>query len=373
MNEKIMKYQRNSLISFHIRADQSVDIQSVKTKKHTEINFPIDHDQAQAEIWGKWVIEYRDSNLYLFENNRNLPNDTLQILFQGQNSEIVITYQEEEDACESTEKFNSVEKIELFPGKVGKLRITLLDTPENRLAASTWSINFISSEEHTKMITEKDRTIAKLNTQVSELNAQITAVSTQLQRLISCQLDAFLADLEACVHDLLSSNKEKLKLLKDIKNQKEQLDKDNESCCTEMKGIKTNIEELKKKQEELLREREQLNGVEEVLTLDCTEKQEEIRELKQQADLDKETIELLEDDRLLKKNSVAKTIENIEKELEAVERRIGLIIKIKETIGNKVQNTVLSGDGTISSEEEAGADIYGIRSAAEEKNQRITE
>lgn len=109
----------------------------------------------------------------------------------------------------------------------------------------------------------------------------------------------------------------------------------------------------------LRRQMEEAEALLEVKTLDCGQTRADLDSLRTQLDCDRDTIVLMEEEPFLKGNSVRKTLENVSKELEAAERRLGRIIVLREKINDAVQQTITRGDGVLPLDSELGGEQDG--------------
>ena len=76
--------------------------------------------------------------------------------------------------------------------------------------------------------------------------------------------------------------------------------------------------------------------------------------------LNEDTAELMREEPLLKDNSALRTLERVRGELEAAEKRMGLVIRLREKLNSTIQQTILSGSGFIPlSEEQGGGEADG--------------
>ena len=97
-----------------------------------------------------------------------------------------------------------------------------------------------------------------------------------------------------------------------------------------------------------------LQAQEETTNLDCDQAARELEALRTRLQLNGDIVALTED-RWLKNNSVSDTLKETGKKLDAVEKRIGLILNARELYNSAVQSAVLlTGDGTLSAADESG-------------------
>ena len=116
--------------------------------------------------------------------------------------------------------------------------------------------------------------------------------------------------------------------------------------------LESEIVAFDEKKRELEEQLDALNAHRDVLELDCDEAQRTLENLTARYELDEATVSLMEDDTLLRKKSVSKAFDEVQKMLEAIERRIALIVNFKTKFDGDVGD-IHSGDGyvSVSSEE----------------------
>lgn len=111
-----------------------------------------------------------------------------------------------------------------------------------------------------------------------------------------------------------------------------------------------------------------LRSQEEVERLDCSRAKETLEALRIRLQMDGDIVTLSES-RWLKNNSVTDTLEEMEQKLSALEDRIGLILNARELYNTAVQSAVLlSGDGTISADDENGNHNQDFREDTDSQN-----
>ena len=111
--------------------------------------------------------------------------------------------------------------------------------------------------------------------------------------------------------------------------------------------------------EELKQELEKSAAMLELKTLDCEQARQTLDSLRERGLSDEDTLELMRAEPFLKGNSVGKTLETVERELDAAETRMGRIIRLREKINGAVQRAILAGDGTLPLSEDLGGNRNG--------------
>ena len=139
------------------------------------------------------------------------------------------------------------------------------------------------------------------------------------------------------------------------------------------------MSEVNTKQTEAERLREQivsLDAQREFTELDCESAASRLDAVRTQVNLDKDTLSLIEDDSFLKHKSISKALDEMEKKIQSVEKRIALIIKFRTKYNNAVESAIFTGNGEVLNTdelfraEETGDDNDGIRETAPPTNQR---
>ena len=90
------------------------------------------------------------------------------------------------------------------------------------------------------------------------------------------------------------------------------------------------------------------------MSLDCDKAMKSINELRGHAKLDRETADMLEDGVVLKYGTVTNSITELDKELDKVDERIALIIKLQTSYNTELQNSIDTGSGELSNTQESG-------------------
>ena len=97
----------------------------------------------------------------------------------------------------------------------------------------------------------------------------------------------------------------------------------------------------------------------ELKTLDCEQARQTLAFLRERNLSDEDTLELMRAEPFLKGNSVRKTLETVERELDAAENALGRIIRLREKINDAVQTAILVGNGALPLSEELGGNGNG--------------
>ena len=232
------------------------------------------------------------------------------------------------------------------------------------------------NERLKKKLQEASGIMNGLKNAVNELKAENTRLLRDNQGLQQA--------VEAGVDRILEANRSgQLTISQDLRNKLDSLDRELENSNQQLTQLQTQESEANQKvieAQRLLNEaRERLKGLreqisslsaqKEVTDLDCEAAAEELEALRTRLQMDGDIVALTES-RWLKNNSVAETMKEMKKKMDAVEKRIGFILRARETYGSFVQSAVLrDGDGTITAQEESGVDPRSDSTSTEEPDE----
>lgn len=209
-------------------------------------------------------------------------------------------------------------------------------------------------KKNKKLMKEKDG----LEKKKKELSQEIQSVkekNERLQTVLEGRLEEHTGNLSRLQDGLSESLSNKLEEVMKAEALCKQKQEEIQNTEQERDQLRSREEGLNRELEQLQEELEGLRSTEELKTLDCEKVRTELKELGEQLAYDEDTMMLLSQESFLKFNSVNATIEEVHKKLEAIEKRMGLIISIREKINNTVQDAiVLAGDGRIPAEAETG-------------------
>lgn len=238
-----------------------------------------------------------------------------------------------EDGSE-TRTFEQVTEIEFAPGQAVRVMTNDPDVP-NIQPGENIQANIqdnISSE-----------VIAELK---SELKLE-RRNNARLQDIIDGQLDNLLENLRGEQEQLDRELAEKASFLEETRNAVAARSRELDERRLELARYENTLENLRG-------EMEQSAALIELRKLDCETVRRELDGLREQNFSDQDTLELMREEPFLKGNSVRKTLEDAARSLEAAEKRLGLIIRLREKINESVRKTILIGDGTLPLSEELG-------------------
>ncbi len=189
----------------------------------------------------------------------------------------------------------------------------------------------------------QDREITRLRTELAQKDKEIE----KLRNDITDSLEK-LADAKGA--ELMSLNTRQLAAIEKIKENNIAIEKAEQSLTETQKKVDAVQRDLDAKNAQLA----ELGSKAEVMSLDCEKAMTAINEIRAHAKLDKETAELLEDGVELKKGTVTDTITELEKELDKVDEKIALIIRLKANYNTDLQNTIDTGSGELTNKQETG-------------------
>ena len=140
----------------------------------------------------------------------------------------------------------------------------------------------------------------------------------------------------------------------------EKADGENRALRTGVENAEKDLNVKKAEQKVLADSLTKLKGELADLDMDCEAAGRELDTLKLRLGDDEDTAELMREEPLLKDNSALRTLERVRGELEAAEKRMGLVIRLREKLNSSIQQTILSGSGFIPlSEEQGGGEADG--------------
>ena len=201
---------------------------------------------------------------------------------------------------------------------------------------------------------------AEAESQVDALQERVVALEQTVKQVTAGQfkgLAEHLSGTGGISDELIALLAEAEKLVQTADEQRQRL--------VETRG---RIATLEREVEEAKQEAAQLDKLEEARTLDLEAARADLEELKAQLSADGQTSDLMASDPFLLGNSVRKTLDKVRKELLAAERRIGAIIRYRETYLGGVHQAIWSGDGSIPLENDLQRGYDGDGSTAAEED-----
>lgn len=186
--------------------------------------------------------------------------------------------------------------------------------------------------------------------QIRTLREQLQSESRRSQRLqvLAAQnLDTVIQNLETMCDDLDRDLQSKATAITGARQRVNTLTSQNEKAKGRLETIRQELSRLEG-------ERAQYEQSEEAANLDCEQARREIEELRVHYSLNNQTADLMENDPFLVGNSVRRTLQNVQSELESVDRRIAAIATYRESYASGVQQSILTGDGTLPLDQDLG-------------------
>lgn len=189
----------------------------------------------------------------------------------------------------------------------------------------------------------QDKEITRLRDELKAKDEEIAA----LKKTIDDGLEEL---VKAKGAQLMSLNTKQLAAIEKIKENNIAIENAEKSLAETQKKADRIQSDLDAKNAQLA----ELGAKAEVMSLDCDKAMRSINEIKTHAKLNKETAELLEDGVVLKYGTVTNSITELDKELEKVDERIALIIKLQTNYNTELQNSIDTGSGELSNSQETG-------------------
>ena len=347
--EKSINYKKGTPIIVRIITEKKVALQSMK-KKFPVINvrFPVDEPFSRLE--GSWLIEFIGDSIHLLEVEKNTEDDALVISCEQANTEAEVTCTDAAETRKSIrERFNM---IKVFPGTVAEIKITMPDDVDRPTSPSR--------EPSTQVAHPGTATVS--NSETERLKKENEALAAALEKQKKLLSEALASKENALLREKDELSSEQRRQLESIEKQKEairQINKQIESNRAELEtlgsrksALESEIAAFDAKKRALEEQLDALDARRDVRELDCDEAQRTLENLTSRYELDEATVSLMEDDMLLRKKSVSKAFDEVQKMLEAIERRIALIVNFKTKFDGDVGD-IHSGDGymPVSSEE----------------------
>lgn len=205
----------------------------------------------------------------------------------------------------------------------------------------------------------------KMNKQLAELNKQLQDErkgKAALQGVASSNLDQALDAAKKMRDSLEQAFKDRLAEIESVQREASELQ-------AQANDAQKLLETANKRLADVRAEKERLEQqLEEIETLDLEQAQADLEEVRARFAANDETLQLMQTDEFLTANSASKTLEKITKELEGVERRIGLIITYRESFLGAVQQSMANSDGRLPFEEDLERGFDGDSSEPESEN-----
>ena len=189
----------------------------------------------------------------------------------------------------------------------------------------------------------QDKEIARLREELRKRDEEIAA----LKKTIDDGLEEL---VKAKGAQLMSLNTKQLAAIEKIKENNIAIENAEKSLAETQKRADRIQSDLDAKNAQLA----ELGAKAEVMSLDCDKAMRSINEIRSHARLDRETADLLEDGVVLKYGTVTDSITGLDEELDKVDERIALIIKLQTSYNTELQNSIDTGSGELSNTQESG-------------------
>lgn len=357
MDRKI-SYIPGSIICFEPNTNQRVAIQSSRNFAPViDLQFPV--TVPYARLVGRWIIECKNNTIYLRENNSTAQDDRIRISFQQPDISVRIK-------CIAAENENllihKVRVIDVYPREVGQLKVQTSEVESSTEPSGSEPTRI--SQPTPQPAPSNDAIVQRLQ---AELKREKT-ITKNLQEIIAGRLDDILRLANENRDSLTESNRTKLQSANALSGEMDRLSQEVDSINQNIDGMNSNLVNLRRmiqeRKEEMTRlqaQLDELSAQKELADLDCDEASKQLSELKQHLNLDANTLELLEDGYRLKHGTISKSLSEMEKEIERVEKRIAFILKFRTNFNHVVEDAIFNGDGTIlTSDETGGGNSDGI-------------
>ncbi len=356
--DKIVLYDPGTIISFELQTDQRVAIQSANNLAPVmDLKFPV--KEPYARLVGRWIIECKNHMILMRDNGSNERDDCMVISFQEPRVVVNVKSSSIEENISSC--FQSVTRIDVYPREVGKIKIQ----------TSEQSSQMVKHEEACPVeqnprpvITQTENALVR---QLQNDLEQEKKAARHLQEIVDSKLDEFLQAAEKNKQYLASENRSKLQALETLNSKDDCLEQEFQTIATQMdeanqridaKNAKIQVQ--KEKLDSIQNQLDELDFQEELVVLDCDAAQARLEEMKARVESNADTLVLLENGYQLRHGTISKALEEMNKEIEKVEKRIAFILKFRTKFDQKVEDAIFSGDGTILTSDETGEDLDGI-------------
>lgn len=293
INKEQFTYDKYALLTLRIKEARKLTFRSMNGTYSMVLKYPLSPEDEVAKLWGPWLIECRANVVYI-----------RQMDISGQKGAI------EEETIE----------IELDNGN----NALQIETP---LALSFYRVfQLMICPDHTEVFQNVD-------------NEELTDA---LQHA---------ADLEIELVKEQKKNTDLQKLLKEkITAALLEKQRENQRLSDENKIEAGKLEKAEEEKVDIQKKMQEMKGLEEALQLQKQEAEAYLTQIRQQAEqfsLDAETMHFLTDGTSLQNNSVIQTMDQIWKEMEAVEKRLCTILKMKEQMEKDIAEALIHGDGKV--------------------------
>lgn len=356
--DRIVLYDPGTIIRFELRTNQRVAIQSSNNLAPVmDLKFPV--GEPYARLVGRWIIECKNRMIFMRENGSTEKDDCMVISFQQSCISVNVECSSAEGNTSSY--FKSVNRIDVYPREVGKIKIQTREQPSEVVGYEEACLR----EQNTGLaITQTEETLVR---QLRSDLEQEKAVAKHLKEIIDSKLDEILQVAEKNKQHLSSENKSKLQALEALNSEDDFLEQESREIAMQIDEVNQRIEARNAKireQKDILgniqNQLEELKIQQELVEIDCDAAQAQLEEMNARVGADTDTSVLLENGYQLKHGTISKALEEMNKEIEKVEKRIVFILKFRTKFNQTVEDAIFSGDGTILTSDETGENSDGI-------------
>lgn len=372
--DNVYYYQPNTAIRFELDdAHEFVTENSGQPDSARRMTTPVKPEKAwMAE---KWLVACMDRSVSVLETRNGNGQARLLItgVQSGKNARMLYVVNGTENSVPLSGKFS----VEIFSGETGIIKLTTPDAVSGSEAPPTAAHTPSAGGGQPSATEQRLRT---------DLNEALSIIA-QLKNALNLRIEQLTEETQQELIALSESSHAYFNRLNEIRSDRETLQQKNAAAEDQ---IRTEAEQLNEIKERLGQKQEQLSDLqaqraslqeeldtlesqEEFLTLDSQEAQRRINGLRTQVNLDADTLAILEDDHILTRGCVSSTLEEVQEKLDAAEKRIALIIRFRTTYNASVDHAILSGDGSISYEDETGGVSSGDGAAATEPDETASE
>lgn len=344
--ESIYDYRNGMLIKIQLKTQKRVALQSMKQKfTPIDIKFPVSGPMAWLK--GRWLIELRADTVYLREVDNASEDDGIVISCEQADVGATLHYM---DVLEREQnKTFSIDKIEVYPNPVLQIKVTERDNqssssrPEPHNAASDSGQQAASSAELAQ--------VKKKLARQEEKNNALTEHIKLLKEAVSAQSAATLKNLLKQKDLLDSETEQQIHKIEELTESTRKLEEERDKRQQSIDSLRAEAESLRSRLKDMEEELSELKALRDLYELDCVEASHTVEDYKARYEMDKVTVALIEDDSFMKKKSISSAFDEVRKLIEAIERRIALVVKFKTGYNNKISD-MHNRDGSISVEDE---------------------
>lgn len=343
MSYKMILIQGSTVVRIHIeskgKAEFALINDEMREKPFLSRTFPVNKENAAAVLHNDWLVECMGKEMSVYCTKETVPRQCIEISFNQQDGSSIILMTEGFEYS-----FSKVQRLEILEHQIRILLANDAAGVESVTEKQGGVTDIILLSDHLQEMQNKERIIYELTQQ----NEKQMEVIKKLQTAAHANLENIGGILNEDLRRISENEDEAVERLQRELNERN-------SLIDKLKSIKEEIHsaELKKLslQEMLVKKK----GIWEVLKTDneyILQLKASLDTLTRQIEFDKETVEALEDSTNLKYNCIKDTVGDIGKQIESVERRIELILRVKEEMNNRI-NAATSLDEWISLNDEA--------------------